>query len=113
MAQSSTSPKANAVWSCSPATISLPCGERVLTLEALCAGSREVLRASVDYDNIAAGEQDRFNLVVQRVRARGSEQIDDQEIFRRVSVEPGTARFVAAALQESQLVRVRGEYTSA
>ena len=92
-----------------PATISLPCGERALTLEALCPGSREVLRASVDYDNIAADEQDRFNLVVQRVRARGSEQIDDQEIFRRVSVEPGTTRFVAAALQESQLVRVRGE----
>jgi Bacteriophage tail sheath protein len=92
-----------------PATISLPCGEATLTLEALSPGSREVLRASVDYDNIASGEEDRFNLVVQRLRALGSEHIEDQEIFRRLSTAPGTTRFVANALQESQLVRVRGE----
>ena len=91
-----------------PATISLPCGAEVLTLAALSPGSREALRASVDYDNIAASEPDRFNLVVQRVRARGSEHIEDQEIFRRVSAVPDTTRFVATALQESQLVRVRG-----
>jgi hypothetical protein len=91
-----------------PATISLPCGEQKLVLEALSPGSREVLRASVDYDNIAANEEDRFNLVVQRVRSLGSEHIEDQEIFRRLSAEPGTTRFVAAALQESLLVRVRG-----
>ncbi len=91
-----------------PATMSLPCGEETLTLEARSPGSREVLRASVDYDNIATGEEDRFNLVVQRVRTLGSEHIEDQEIFRRLSTVPGTARFVAGALQESQLVRVRG-----
>jgi hypothetical protein len=91
-----------------PATISLPCGEQKLVLEALSPGSREMLRASVDYDNIAANEEDRFNLVVQRVRSLGSEHIEDQEIFRRLSAEPGTTRFVAAALQESLLVRVRG-----
>lgn len=91
-----------------PATISLPCGRAVLTLEALSPGSREVLRASVDYDNIGLGEDDRFNLILQRVHALGSEHVEDQEIFRRVSTDPGTTRFVAAALQESQLVRVRG-----
>ena len=91
-----------------PATISLPCGAEKLVLEALSPGSREVLRASVDYDNIAPNEEDRFNLVVQRVRALGSEHIEDQEIFRRLSTEPGTTRFVVAALQESLLVRVRG-----
>jgi len=96
-----------------PATISLPCGGQTLTLEALSPGSREVLRASVDYDNIAASEDDRFNLVVQRVRARGSEHIEDQEIFRRLSVVPGTTRHVANALQESMLVRVRGDVPSA
>jgi hypothetical protein len=90
------------------ATISLPCGQHSLTLAALSPGSREVLRASVDYDNITAGEPDRFNLVVQRLRTRGSEHIEDQEIFRRVSVASDTTRFVATALQESQLVRVRG-----
>ena len=90
-----------------PATITLPCGVESLTLEALSPGSREVLRASVDYDNISANEDDRFNLVVQRVRALGSEHIEDQEIFRRISIIPGTARFVTTALQESTLVRVR------
>ena len=91
-----------------PATITLPCGEDTLTLAALSPGSREMLRASVDYDNIGANEPDRFNLVVQRVRAHGSERIEDQEIFRRLSVAPGTTRYVAGALQESGLVRVRG-----
>ena len=90
------------------ATITLPCGPHFLTLAALSPGSREALRASVDYDNITAGEPDRFNLVVQRVRTRGSEHIEDQEIFRRVSVVSDTTRYVATALQESQLVRVRG-----
>jgi hypothetical protein len=89
-----------------PATLSLPCGGSTLTLQAQSPGSREALRASVDYDNIGASEEDRFNLVLQRVRASGSEHIEDQEIFRRVSCLPGSARFVATALQESTLVRV-------
>ena len=46
-----------------PATITLPCGKESMTLEALSPGSREVLRASVDYDNIGSNEDDRFNLV--------------------------------------------------
>ncbi len=96
-----------------PATISLPCGDEKLVLEALSPGTREILRASVDYDNIAPSEDDRFNLVLQRVRTLGSEQIEDQEIFRRLSTEPGTTRFVASALQESLLVRVRGAVPNA
>jgi hypothetical protein len=96
-----------------PATISLPCGDETLVLEALSPGTREILRASVDYDNIAPNEEDRFNLVLQRVRTLGSEQIEDQEIFRRLSTEPGTTRFVASALQESLLVRVRGAVPNA
>lgn len=91
-----------------PATITLPCGVEALTLAALSPGSRESLRASVDYDNIRPNEVDRFNLVVQRVRSRGSEHIEDQEIFRRLSVAPDTTRYVATALRESQLVRVQG-----
>ena len=92
-----------------PATITLPCGRASLTLEARSPGSRESLRASVDYDNVGANEDDRFNLVVQRVRSAGSEHIEDQEIFRRLSIVPGTTRYVATALNESALVRVRGE----
>jgi hypothetical protein len=95
-----------------PATLTLPCGGESLVLEARSPGSRDALRASVDYDNVGANEDDRFNLVVQRVRSAGSEHIEDQEIFRRLSIVPGTVRFVATALQESTLVRVRNAVPS-
>jgi uncharacterized protein len=91
-----------------PPTITLPTASGRLILRGVGAGSREFLRASVDYDSIEPREADRFNLVVQRVRAAGSEQIEDQEIFRRLSNTPGADRFVADALLESRLVRVQG-----
>jgi len=91
-----------------PPTLSLPCQSGKLILRGVGAGSREFLRASVDYDGIDAKEPDRFNLVVQRVRTAGSEQIEDQEIYRRLTVTPGADRFVADVLLESRLVRVQG-----
>ncbi|MBX5463504.1 MAG: phage tail sheath family protein [Steroidobacteraceae bacterium] len=92
-----------------PPTITLPAGSHRLTLSGLNPGSREFLRASVDYDGIADSEADRFNLVVQRVRAAGSELIEEQEIFRRLSVREDSGRFVADVLCDSHLVRVVGE----
>jgi uncharacterized protein len=92
-----------------PPTLCLPAGGATLRLAAVNPGSREFLRASVDYDGIGDNEPDVFNLVVQRVRAPGSELIEDQEIFRRVSLERGSQRFIADALLESRLVRVVGE----
>ena len=91
-----------------PPTITLPASGAALRLIALNPGSREYLRASVDYDGIGAGEPDRFNLVVQRVRAAASELIEDQEIFRRISILPDSGRFVVDILLESRLVRVTG-----
>ena len=91
-----------------PCTLTLPAAGGDLTLRAVAPGTREFLRAAVDYDGIGDNEQDRFNLVVQRVRAPGSEHIEDQEIYRRLSVEASSSRFVADALTESQLVRVAG-----
>jgi len=91
-----------------PPTLTLPTSNSRLILRGVGAGSREFLRASVDYDGIESKEQDRFNLVVQRVRTAGSEQIEDQEIFRRLSITPGADRFVADVLLESRLVRVHG-----
>jgi len=91
-----------------PPTLTLPAANGRLILRGVGAGSREFLRASVDYDGIESREHDRFNLVVQRVRTAGSEQIEDQEIFRRLTVTPGEERFVADALLESRLVRVVG-----
>ncbi|MGH8267943.1 MAG: phage tail sheath family protein [Steroidobacteraceae bacterium] len=90
-----------------PPTLTLPAAGGALILAALNPGSREYLRASVDYDGLTGAEEDRFNLVVQRVRTAGSELVEDQEIYRRVSVGPGSGRFVTDVLLESRLVRVR------
>jgi len=92
-------------------TLSLACGDEQLVLQALTAGTREFLRAAVDYDNL--GEDDEsFNLVIQRVRAPGSERIEIQETYRRVSINPGTHRYIATVLMDSKLVRVLGAVPS-
>jgi phage tail sheath protein FI len=96
-----------------PCTISLPARGGCFTLRAVAPGTREFLRAAVDYDGIGDNEQDRFNLVLQRVRAPASEHIEDQEIYRRLSVDETSSRFVADALTESQLVRVSGPVPAA
>jgi hypothetical protein len=90
-------------------TLDLRAGPETLRLEALACGTREYLRASVDYDGIGGNEHDCFNLVLQRVRAPGSEHVEDQEIFRRVSIKADSSRQVRAALAESALARVIGE----
>lgn len=92
----------------SPVTISLKCGREMLRLEARAPGTREFLRASIDYDNIEPGDDERFNLVIQRVRSPGSERVEAQETFRNLSIDPESPRFVTVALLESQLMRVRG-----
>jgi uncharacterized protein len=95
-----------------PVTLSLRCGRQTLQLEARAPGTREFLRASIDYDHLEADDEQRFNLVVQRVRAPGSERIESQETFRGLSIDPSSPRFVGFALLESHLVRVRGEVPS-
>jgi uncharacterized protein len=93
-------------------TLSLPCGESTLTLQALTSGSHEFLRVAVDYDNLGNALEehlDQFNMVVQRVREPRSERIEVQETFRRISINPSTQRYVTNVLLESKLVRVVGE----
>lgn len=92
-----------------PPTLHLPAAGGKLTLIGQSPGTREYLRASVDYDGLTAAEPDRFNLVLQRTRAAGSERVEDQEIFRRLSIRPGATRNVVDALTESRLARVLGE----
>lgn len=89
-------------------SIDLPAGEERLVLVALCPGSHEFIRVAVDYDGISQQDHDLFNLVVQRVRNRGSELVQSQEIFRRVSILQGSGRDVARMLSASALVRVCG-----
>jgi phage tail sheath protein FI len=91
-----------------PPTITLRSPAGPLVLIGVNPGSREYLRASVDYDGIAENEPDRFNLVVQRVRSAGSELIQDQEILRRISVAPQSGQWVPDELADSRLVRVLG-----
>jgi Bacteriophage tail sheath protein len=88
-----------------PPTISLPAGAGALRLAGVNPGSREYLRASVDYDGIPDGDAERFNLVIQRVRSAGSELVEDQEIFRRASLRPDSERCLADLLLQSRLAR--------
>ena len=90
------------------ATLTLPAGHGALTLEAQCPGTREFLRAAVDYDNIGPADGDKFNLVIQRVRAPGSEHVEDQEVYARLSVDPHSTRHLGTMLADSALVRMCG-----
>lgn len=91
------------------ATLTLKAGPSALRLQALRPGTREFLRASVDFDNIAAYEPGLFNLTVQRVRAQGTGQVEDQEIFQRLSVLPTDERYLPHATAASALIRLTGE----
>src|SRR5260370_24976840 len=64
-----------------PPTITLPAGSSNLRLIGVNPGSREFLRASVDYDGIPAVDTDTFNLVLQQARSAGSDMVQDQENF--------------------------------
>ena len=88
-------------------SMTLNAGAQTLKLRAVRPGTREFLRASVDYDNIPA-DTARFNLTVQRVRTSGTEQVEDQEIFPRLSVLPDAERYVGHAFSQSELVRLDG-----
>lgn len=91
-----------------PATLTLRAGGEVLTLRATRPGTREFLRASVDYDNIPTPNAAEFNLTVQRVRAHGTSQIEDQEIFPRLSILPEAERYLGEILAHSELVTLGG-----
>ncbi len=89
-------------------TLTLRAGTGALTLTAASPGTREFLRASVDYDNLPAADAVRFNLTVQRVRMHGGSHVEDQEIFPLLSMTREHERHVADVLAESQLVQIRG-----
>jgi hypothetical protein len=92
-----------------PVTITLPCEAGVLTLEAVAPGTREFLRAAVDFDQLDPDDELRFNLTIQRVRSPGSERIEEQEIFSAVSCDPNDERYLKIMLEQSTMVRVRGQ----
>jgi hypothetical protein len=91
-----------------PVTLSLKCDRETLRLEARAPGTREFLRASVDYDHVENRDEQTFNLVIQRVRSPGSERVEEQETFRGLSMDPQSPRYITSVLLESDLMRVRG-----
>jgi hypothetical protein len=91
------------------ATLTLKAGLEVLRLQALRPGTREFLRASIDYDNIPADATWLFNLTVQRVRAHGTGQVEDQEIWQRVSLQSGADTYLPLAIARSALIRLAGD----
>ena len=89
------------------ATLDLPAGDSILRLQLRDPGCHDFVRVSVDYDGIA-DESREFNLVVQRVTRPGSQLVEDQELFRRLTMNEADDRFVVDALRASQLVRLLG-----
>ncbi len=97
------------------ATLTLKAGDQALNLQALRPGTREFLRASVDFDNIGGDQVAVFNLTVQRVRAQGTGQVEDQEIFQRLSVLSSDERYLprddGAPLTDYDLIGSNTDHT--
>lgn len=79
------------------AAIEIPAGREKLRLQARQPGSREHLRVSVDYDRVERSP-DKFNLVIQRLARPGSQLVEDQELFERLSMDPTDERFIVDVL---------------
>ena len=88
-----------------PVSLELDTGGQALRLQARDPGASEFLRASIDYDDIGDNEADRFNLVVQRLAARGDNRVIAQESFKRASCDPVSRSYIANLLAESDLLR--------
>ena len=86
------------------ATLELPAGGQRLVLQAREPGNHCFLRASVDFDGLGNDDQ-RFNLVVQRVARPGSQLVEDQELFHALSFVEGDKRYFADILAESLMVQ--------
>jgi hypothetical protein len=88
-----------------PNRLSLPGPGGSLDLAAHNPGPLEYLRVAVDYDNIAADDLWRFNLTVQRIRSPSNPLVEEQEIWRGVSIVPDERGYIGEILGESALVR--------
>jgi phage tail sheath protein FI len=91
------------------AMICLPASGSALVLRAVEPGSTEVVRAAVDYDGIDEGDEEHFNLTLQRINP-GTGLVADQELFRRVSWHKDDESFVGEVLLSSSLARVATPY---
>ena len=93
------------------AMICLPASGSALVLRAQEPGSTESVRAAVDYDGIDEGNDELFNLTLQRVDPHTGLVID-QEMYRKLSYVEAADTFVADVLLTSSMVRVESPYPS-
>ena len=84
------------------AMICLPASGTALVLRALEPGSTECVRAAIDYDGIDDGNDQLFNLTLQRVDSKGGLVID-QEMYRNLSYVEQSDSFVGDALLTSSM----------
>lgn len=90
------------------ATLTLEAGGVDLALDAASAGDwGNYLRAKVDHVTREPADTALFNLIIEELDPNDASQILRSEKFLNVSVDPASARYVAAVLREqSRLVRV-------
>ena len=93
------------------ASLQLAAGDERLTLTARHSGSHELIRVSADHDGWDL-HPSRFNLTVQRVARQGSQLVEDQEIYRGLSVDRADQHYFVDALSKSELVAVAGPLPS-
>ena len=93
------------------AMICLPASGSALVLRAVEPGSTECVRAAIDYDGIDPGNDELFNLTLQRVDP-DTGLVSDQEMYRKLSYREEADSFVADALLASSLVRVEKPFPS-
>ncbi len=91
--------------------ICLPAAGSALVLRALEPGSTEVIRAAVDYDGLGAGNDEHFNLTLQRLDPV-SGLVVDQELFSGVSYRHESDAFVGQVLLGSSMARIEPPYPS-
>jgi uncharacterized protein len=89
-----------------PASLSLPAGSEALRLRASRPGTREFLRACVDYDNLPADNNEYFNLTVQRIRTQGTLRVEDQESFRSLSLNPESDSYIGTLIADSEMIEL-------
>jgi hypothetical protein len=89
------------------AQLELPAGDDVFRLQARYPGRHEILRVSVDYEQV---EEDdcQFNLVIQRLGAGSNNLVEDQELYPLVSTRRSDSRFIGDILRDSRLVALAG-----
>jgi phage tail sheath protein FI len=91
----------------SRARIEIPTDGEMLHLQAKFPGRHEILRVSIDYEQVE-NDDSTFNLVVQRLGASGTGLVEDQELYPLISVRPSAPRYIGKVFGDSRLISLGG-----